>query len=664
MKNIIVVLFLALANLFSAQNRDSVNCIKAGNKWVNGECISNQENNTVKFVLNETNLKGAILQGEKIKVNKDAASITITNNSNATIKIDGKILNKKKSTTISKITKDRNVKINERVYKIIVNVTTPAAVDPAPAKKVDASNNIPNEIFIKIKDKDSTTIGSFTDYVVDSGNNQSPFTVYNNSKKLHVFLFSINANSGQKELWGEIKMKQNAEFSYEKDGIESVQTVKYLVAGDKKGDKKLHEFSIKYHYNDHIVANGDQISNAPGNASEKKKEKSNWSKFIIFGSVFLATLAGLFLLLKKLKRKNIPEQIIQNTAQNPTEKKSSSFANSTSSTVVSSSSLKISEDEKRKIEKEILQKINAGNTPNYLQNETEVFRKKIETSISTKLNTEKQKQIAEIIVQKDKELNELKVKINSVEEKENGLTIEKTKLQNVITQLNITNQNLLLDKTNLNNELEKEKPYSNEMRKFFNALEFTYKTLKDMEKNANKNSRFYQSLNYILQGQNMRSENAIFNIVKSNDGLMEVLGVNSLKDLKNISKETFFNRYINNYFERTLTSIVQLYAYSEANGSLNTSTEMKNDGFENMKPIFNNLNTAIKEFGYSMMVPNLGIDTYDEQKQQKSNNSTLMQIAPEKIENVTSGKIYDVARIGFEDLSGNQVVKTTVVCKL
>ena len=121
----------------------------------------------------------------------------------------------------------------------------------------------------------------------------------------------------------------------------------------------------------------------------------------------------------------------------------------------------------------------------------------------------------------------------------------------------------------------------------------------------------------IIDGQGRRISNPIFDVVRPYNTLMEVLKISSLDKLKDVSNEAFFNHYINNYCEKTLTQIAQLNAYACSSHPLSLDTTIERDNIDGIKSIYSNLSLAINGFGYRMILPQLGIDDFDSNKHVK-----------------------------------------------
>lgn len=391
-----------------------------------------------------------------------------------------------------------------------------------------------------------------------------------------------------------------------------------------------------------------------GGGNNKDVPKSVFeNKVTVFIGVLIITLLLLFFVYSIIIKKKRKQTALIQT------KKESSFRSQN----LMSEEVSEKQSDRSVIERNLLKKLLIGEVPNYLSSDYDELVRKIQLN-NKKEENPRPRHIGIEETQLRREVEKL-----SREKSILNLNCDKYKeqvknLQGQIGNLERRASESMALQAKLEKEISDLKPYNVAIGTFINSLDFAYKQLKQMEAEADKNSIFYPMIREIIDGQGRRISNPIFDVVRPYNTLMEVLKISSLDKLKDVSNEAFFNHYINNYCEKTLTQIAQLNAYACSSHPLSLDTTIERDNIDGIKSIYSNLSLAINGFGYRMILPQLGIDDFDSNKHVKSNNSTLMHLLSERIEAVPVGKIYDIARIGFETNYGQVVTKTTVVCKL
>lgn len=681
--------FLLSTEVFSQQEKESV--IQVADSTSNFE-------SKIPFVLDTHSLTGATVNNNTITLdeNNKENKITITNNSDGEILVDNKALAKKKtenektqysSQTIN-VSENQKINIAGTEYTIkfpapkadaftLANISVEGGMLDVNEKKITIdsdsnkliiTNNYSTKIKIgennvEVKTGESHTINLTKETTINIGGIDVNIIISPKSEVAENSMDSIQIF--YKEKWEKIKGNEIYNFN-DIDTLKirnkSTKIFKVNINKDANPDtiltinsSRLLEYPLKK-----IISNGEKITVTLRESDSSvckftilvKKSSKTKMKFFLFLSTFLLVFAGLFFIYYKFfNKKRKPNKAIQQ----PIKHKSDLPITAQKPNVQQNSATK--ERERVEIEKLLFKNMLQGHIPAHLQNDYQTLYRRIEAAVQSNKRSS-QSAMENSYQNKITELNR-KIEIQNT---------ENNKFQNVISDLKREKSNIETENRNNREKYEKEistlKPFNNAIGNFINSLDFAYKQLRQIEIEADKSSKFYPMVREIIDGQGRRMSNPIFDVVRPYNTLLEVLKIDSMDKLKNVSTDVFFNTYINNYCERTLTQIAQLNAYSFAGYPLNLSAEIERQNIDGIKSIYANLSMAIQSLGYKMILPQLGIDEFDSSKHTKSNNSTLMHIMSEKIEAVPFGKIYDIARIGFETTTGQIITKTTVVCKL
>lgn len=573
----------------------------------------------------DVKFKGGVLKKENDSYQielSSSQSLTITNKFSEPITVNDNQLEKEKKISLTNEQISSEITIEGIKIKVVVK-QEPSEVKDSP-------------IFLYHKDS-WEEIKEGTTYVLDS------LRLKYTNKNLEVY--RIEANTKDANTKDKIKVEPKS--------IEEEENIIFdfsLKEGNLQYSIETEEKAIVFTVN--CPPPGGPRKTGGGNNKDVPKSVFE-NKVTVFIGVLIITLLLLFFVYSIIIKKKRKQTALIQT------KKESSFRSQN----LMSEEVSEKQSDRSVIERNLLKKLLIGEVPNYLSSDYDELVRKIQLN-NKKEENPRPRHIGIEETQLRREVEKL-----SREKSILNLNCDKYKeqvknLQGQIGNLERRASESMALQAKLEKEISDLKPYNVAIGTFINSLDFAYKQLKQMEAEADKNSIFYPMIREIIDGQGRRISNPIFDVVRPYNTLMEVLKISSLDKLKDVSNEAFFNHYINNYCEKTLTQIAQLNAYACSSHPLSLDTTIERDNIDGIKSIYSNLSLAINGFGYRMILPQLGIDDFDSNKHVKSNNSTLMHLLSERIEAVPVGKIYDIARIGFETNYGQVVTKTTVVCKL
>lgn len=549
----------------------------------------------------------------QIELSSSQQQLTITNKFPEPINVNGKKLNNKEKTSLSLNNKNNSViTIQDFKITIVVKEEEPSDIEDSP-------------IFLYHKG-DWEEIKEGTTYVLDS------LRLKYTNKNLEVYRIEDNTKDKIKVEPKSIEEEENIIFDFS------------LKEGNLQYSIKTEEKAIVFTVN--CPPPGGPRKTGGGNNKDVLPKSVFENKVTVFIGVLIITLLLLFFVYSIIIKKKRKRTALTQT------KTQSSFRSQS----VTSWEVEQKQSDRSTVERELLKNLLIGEVPDYLCSDYNNLVRKIQLN-NKKEETPRPRHISTEETQLRQEVKKLNLDCDNYKK-------QVINLQDQIRNLERRASDSMALQARLEKEISDLKPYNVAIGTFINSLDFAYKQLKQMEAEADKNSIFYPMIREIIDGQGRRISNPVFDVVRPYNTLMEVLKISSLDKLKDVSNEAFFNLYINNYCEKTLTQIAQLNAYACSSHPLSLDTTIERDNIDGIKSIYSNLSLAINGFGYRMILPQLGIDDFDSNKHVKSNNSTLMHLVSERIEAVPVGKIYDIARIGFETNYGQVVTKTTVVCKL
>jgi len=266
------------------------------------------------------------------------------------------------------------------------------------------------------------------------------------------------------------------------------------------------------------------------------------------------------------------------------------------------------------------------------------------------------------------EINKLQLDLNSARKEIELKNQEVKSSKDRIANLESNGISINREKDNLNREitrLNEKEIYPDYLIKIRKDLKSVYHLLSETDKKMISDNVFKKIVSSALMGQNPQySPSRVYDFVRENDFILEIMGLRNVSELKNIDKKTFFDKFFKSYYLINLTNIAQLYAYSKAGqANFNIRAKLQNTGANPslIIEVVDRLMKTIKdEFDVSLIVPGL-LEKYDSFKYEKISVSVVREVMAVELPGLADGLIYDISRIGFEgSISGNIKPKVAV----
>ncbi len=263
---------------------------------------------------------------------------------------------------------------------------------------------------------------------------------------------------------------------------------------------------------------------------------------------------------------------------------------------------------------------------------------------------------------KDDVKNDLQ-RLQKVEQEYNKLRQEKQSLETQLEQA-VNSRTQFSEKLKA---VESRLMYPNFLYEVEREMQKVYQFLQTTEKNCDRGSVFYKIVSSALKGQTqIEGTSPVFDFVKGNDFLVQMMGVKDKTELKNIQKSDFFKKYFMSYFAVGLSNLGQLYAYSKADEVyFDMAGEMEKAGINTtqMKSVFESLQRMIQQtFEVAIIVPKL-LSPFDEHKQDSVYASYLKDSFMDKLHQLPDNTIYDISRVGYSGTISGEL-KPKVVYKV
>jgi molecular chaperone GrpE (heat shock protein) len=322
------------------------------------------------------------------------------------------------------------------------------------------------------------------------------------------------------------------------------------------------------------------------------------------------------------------------------------------------------------IERQFMANLLQGFVPNEYQSQWNGYLDQIITSTGYRQETQQyQTQIETLKRQINRNIKESEDREKQLlSEKENASLQKNNEMETIKQQLSIVRQNFDAERktaARLQAELAGKSLFVPQVELFFKALRTVYVTLVQMDGKVTNTSSLKPLISFALLGQKQGKTNVIFDAVRSYDHLLEIFGKREVGQLREVTADDFFTKYINSHFLTTLTQLVQLYCLSRADASMDLVQEFDSLGVRNeIELIYNTLSKTLEaDFGVKPIVPVFGKDVFNQELHQKNNSSRMTELFPQAVSKAATGTVIDLLRIGFTK-SGVILIKSNVVCKV
>lgn len=211
----------------------------------------------------------------------------------------------------------------------------------------------------------------------------------------------------------------------------------------------------------------------------------------------------------------------------------------------------------------------------------------------------------------------------------------------------------------LQKEVDKLTPYPSYMKRYFDLTGEIYEFALKYHNQSSKDSMSSPILEAILFVKGgSKTINPMFNQVRKDDYLLEILKLEKVEDLKHITAATFFDFMIKGRGFNILNAICKLYLYSiTIDGKLNIKGKLEEEGIElsHLELLYEEIKDLLKsEFQVELLFPNLLIEKYDKNNFDKTHFSYLSKYF--SFTEVEYKIIYDMERIGFKAMNNQSEI--------